>query len=188
MQISANLRGAALLKATGIIMIIIGAISLVSGLFSIGSGSMLASVFGLDETGVRYYTILGTISMITGAVELVFGIFAVRFCKVAEKALFLLVIGIIQIVISAFGTLYNYALAPMGERVNQQMMNAVAEMSGAANMNALPNAALLSGNIVSMVLGFGLPALLILGALLNRMPQKEEKPGYMEDNDESSGT
>ena len=169
-----KLKGSALLKVVGIIMIIYGVITVVSGLVSIGSGPMLASMFGLDEVGVRYYTIMGSISMITGAVELVFGIFGVRFCKDAGKAGFLIIVGIIQVVITAFSMLYNYALTPMAERVNQQMMDSLSQMTGAASADALPNAALLSGSIASIVLGFGLPALYILGAFLNRLPMKKE--------------
>ena len=167
-----KLRGAALLKVIGILMIIFGAIALISGLSSLGSGSMMASMFGLDELGIQYFKIIGTISLVTGIAELVFGILGIRFRNLPDKVMVLLVIGIIQIVIAAFTALYNHTLAPIGDRVTEQILQATMDMYGTSAGSIMPNATILQDNIVLNSIGFVIPALFIVGALLNRLPPK----------------
>ena len=178
MSPTVKLRGAGLLKVVSIILIIFGAISIVSGFTSIGSGSMMANMFGLDETGVKYFSAVGMISIIAGAAELVFGVLGVKFCNRADKAGFLLIVGIIQIVITVFTTLYNKALAPMADRVNQQILDATAAMYGVNAESALPNASLLTNDFVITAIGFILPVLFVIGALLNRKEPKTVVPAY----------
>jgi len=174
-----KLRGAGLLKVVGILMIIFGAIALISGLSSIGSGSVMASMFGLDSLGIQYFKIIGTISLITGIIELVFGILGIRFRNLPDKVMFLLVIGIIQMVIAAFSTLYNHTLAPIGDRVMEQITQAMTDMYGGIN-SAMPNATMLQDNIALNSIGFVIPALFIIGALLNRLPPKVQVIGTLD--------
>jgi hypothetical protein len=172
-----KLRGAALLKVISILMIIFGAISIVSGLSSVGSGSsIMASMFGLDELGIQYFKIIGTISIVTGIAELVFGILGIRFRNRSDKVMFLLIIGIVQMVIAAFSTLYNNILAPIGDRVTEQIIQATVETYGVTSAGAIPNATVLQDNIVLNSIGFVIPALFIAGALLNRIPPKVMMP------------
>lgn len=167
-----QLRGAALLKVVGIIMIIIGAIGIGSGVVSFFSGRMMASVFELDAFGIRYFQIVGAISMASGAVELVFGILGLRFRGRADKAGFLLVIGIIQILITVFSTLYSKMMASAGARVMEQMMDSIARDYGTSAAISPNMYESLSGNIGLMVINFILPVLFVIGALLNRLPPK----------------
>ena len=172
MSPNVKLRGAGLLKVVSILLIIFGAISIVSGFSSIGSGSMMANMFGLDETGIKYFSAVGMISIIAGIAELIFGVLGVKFCNRADKAGFLLIVGIIQIVITVFTTLYNKALAPMADRVNQQILDATAAMYGVNVESAMPNASLLTNDFVLTAIGFILPVLFVIGALLNRKEPK----------------
>ena len=171
-----KLRGAALLKVVGVIMIIFGAISIGSGFISMASGSAMSSMFGLDEYARQYFWMLGIIAVITGAVELVIGIFGVRFGNRAEKTNFLLIAGIVQIVVAVFTTLYNSTIAPMGLRVYDQIMEATVQMYGAMPATANLNATSLSGSPTLNLIGFILPVLFIIGALLNRLPPKQIGP------------
>jgi hypothetical protein len=173
-----KLRGAALLKVISIIMIIFGAISLVSGLSSIGSGPMMVRMFGLDELGIQYFKIIGTISIVTGIAEIVFGILGIRFRNRPDKVMLLLIVGIVQMVIAAFSALYHFTLAPIGDRVTEQIMQATMEMYGVTANNAIPNATMLQNNIILNSIGFVIPALFIIGVLLNRLPPKVKLPEY----------
>jgi hypothetical protein len=175
---AAKLRGSGFLKVVSIILIIFGAMSIVSGFSSIISRSMMSSMFGLDQAGIQYFTILGTISIVAGAIRLVFGVVGIKLRFDASKAGVLLVMGIIMAVIAAFSALYNYALAPMAEKVNQQIIDATMQMYGVSADNMIPNAALLGGDIAWTVAEFTLAALFIIGALLNRKPP-EATPVYM---------
>ena len=173
-----KLRGAALLKVLGILMIIFGAIALLSGVSSAVSGPMMTSMFGLDELSIQYFRIIGTISIVTGAVELVFGIIGIRFRNLPDKVMVLLVIGIVQMVIAAFTALYNHTLAPIGDRVTEQILKATADMYGVSGGMGMPNATILQDNIVLYSIGFAIPALFIIGALLNRLPPKVKMPEF----------
>jgi hypothetical protein len=173
-----KLRGTDLLKVISIIMVILGAIAIVSGLSALLSGSTMASMFGINEQGIQYFRVTGMISIVTGAVELAFGILGIKFCKLAERAGLLLMIGIIQLVITVFSTLYNYALAPMATIVSEQIFKATEEMYGVAVESVVPDAAILSGNLVFSIVRYVIPALFIVGALLNRLPPKAIMPVF----------
>jgi len=165
-----KLKGAGLLKVVSIIMIILGAISVASGAMSMSSGRTLVNVFAIDEFAIQYFIMLGTLSLVTGAVMAVFGIFGVRLCNRADKAGLLLVLGIINIVITAFSTLYNYVIAPMGISIMEQVMQSARDMYGTSMYSPSVSGMAQSGPL--MALGFILPALFILGAFLNRMQPK----------------
>lgn len=133
------------------------------------SGRMMAGFFDLDEFGIRYFQVVGAMALITGAVELAFGIIGVRLCGRFDKAGFLLVIGIIQILVTAFSALYNKMMEQAGMRVVEQILEATAQNYG-ASVSMDPSAyAGLMGNPGLAAANFILPALFIVGALLNRM-------------------
>jgi|GEM_PF-5307010 len=166
-------RGSGLLKVVTIIMIILGAITIGGGFISMGSGSMMASRLGLDAFGQQYFHMIGTIAIVTGAVELIIGVLGLINCNRPGKANFLLTLGVIQLVAAVFSTLYNHAMAPMGEQVLTQLMNSVQQLYGttpaaAANINTSN----LSGSPFMIGIGFVLPILFIIGALLNKRPSK----------------
>jgi len=102
---------------------------------------------------------------------LVFGIFGLKFCNRAEKAGGLLLLGIINNVITAFSTLYNYVVAPIGANIMEQVMQSARDMYGTSMYS--PNVSGMAQSVPLMALGFILPALFILGAFLNRMPKGE---------------
>jgi len=166
MQQEIKLRGAGLLKVVSIIMIIMGVISAVSGVITMGSGGMLVSVFGMDEFAAQYFRVLGVLSLVTGIVMLVFGVFGVKLHNRAEKAGFLLVLGIINIVIMAFSVLYNSVMAPMWASIVDQITQSAGVSMYPTNISGMAQ------SVPLMVPGFILPALFILGAMLNRTPQK----------------
>ena len=173
-------RGSGLLKVVSIILIILGAITVVGGLVSMGSAAMMVSRLGLDAFGQQYFHMVGAIAIVSGVVELVIGILGLRFCNREGKANLLLTLGIIQLVVAVFTTLYNHTIAPMGEQVLSQLMNSVQQMYGttpaaAANINTSN----LSGSPFMMAVGFVLPVLFIIGALMNRKPPKVVPSYYM---------
>ena len=173
-----KLRGSVLLKVVSIIMIIFGAINVASGALSAGSGRTLVNMFGIDESAIQYFRMLGAITLVTGAVMLVFGILGVRLCNRADKVGFLLVLGIIQVVITAFSTLYNYVMAPMGVRIIEQVAEATREMYGTSMYNV--DVGGMAQNVPMMAVGFVLPVLFIVGALLNKLPPKAVYAPYMQ--------
>ena len=163
-----KLRGAGLLYVVSIILIIFGAIMAASGAITMGSIQMLASLIGLDELGMQYFQVVGALALVTGVPNIVFGFFGVRFRNRADKVGFLLMSGIILVVIAVFATLYNQAIAPMGVKITEQSMEALTQMYGAAATSPSINIGVLSNNIVLIAIRFVLPALFVIGALLNR--------------------
>jgi len=165
-----KLRGAGMLKVVSIIMIILGAISLASGVFTPNSGNTLVNVLGVDPIAIQYFQILGAIAIISGAVTLVCGIFGVKLCNNAEKIHTLLIVGIVNAIVTVFTSVYNFITLPMGVLVMDQVAEAMREMGSpiAGNMN-------MSGvmqNGPMMIIGYVLPALFIVGVLLNKLPPK----------------
>ena len=167
-------RGATLLLVVSIIMIIFGVMGVFGGLSSMATGMMSSFSFNLDENGIQYFRMIGALSILTGAVELVFGIFGIRFRNRGDKAGFVLVLGIIQIIVTVFATIYEMMLLPMGARVMEQINRMMEQEYGftATDMNIEG----LASNPVLIAVGFILPALFIVGALLNRMPPKQLYP------------
>jgi len=165
-----KLRGAGLLKVVSIIMIILGAITTASGFITPQSGYTLVNVLGVDAAAIQYFRIQGLISIITGVVMLVCGIFGVKLCNRSDKINFLLVLGIIHIIVSAFTTLYSYVMMPVGIRIMEDVQRAVEEMGSA--MAGDMNVAGMMQNVPLMMTGFILPVLYIVGALLNKLPPK----------------
>jgi len=165
-----KLRGAGLLKVVSVIMIVLGAITTASGFITPFSGNTLVNVLGVDAIAIQYFQIQGAISIITGVVMLVCGIFGVRFCNRAERIHFLMVLGIVHIIASAFTTLYSYIMMPVGVRIMEEVQQAVEGMGSAMAGNM--NVAGMMQNVPLMMTGFILPALYIVGALLNKLPPK----------------
>lgn len=165
-----KLRGASLLKVVSIIMIILGAITTASGFITPQSGYTLVNVLGVDPIAIHYFQIQGVISVISGIVMLVCGIFGVKLCNRSDRVMLLLILGIVHIVVAVFTTIYSYIMAPMGERVIEQVQIAVSEMGSAfaGNMNITG----MMQNVPLMLIGFILPVLYIVGVLLNRLPPK----------------
>ena len=165
-----KLRGSGLLKIVSLIMIIFGAITLVSGFITPNSGHTLVNVLGVDPVAIQYFQVLGMISIITGAVMLVCGVFGFKLCNRADKIHLLLILGIVNIIAAAFTTLYNYVMLPVGIRIMEEVQQAISEMGTAfaGNMNITG----MMQNVPLMLTGFILPALFILGAFLNKLPPK----------------
>jgi hypothetical protein len=157
-----------------IILIIFGAFSLLGGVASSFMGRLTASTLRLDDFALQYYQTVGMISLISGAVELICGIFGVRLRNNQDKAGTLLTVGIIYVIVTVFTTLYTNMLSAAGERVIAQIIEATGVMTDSTGINV--NSLASSSNIVSMVIGFALPALFIVGALLNRLPPKNLYP------------
>ena len=173
MPLEIKLRGAGLLKVVSIILIILGAITAASGFLSPNSGATLVNVLGVDPIAIQYFRIQGVISLATGVVMLVCGIAGVRLNNRADKAGLLLVLGIIHVVVSAFTTLYSYVMMPVGIRIMEEVQQAVQEMGSAMAGNM--NVSGMMQNVPLMMTGFILPALYIVGALLNKLPPKVPK-------------
>ena len=168
-----KLRGAGLLKVVSIIMIILGVITTASGFITPQSGHTLVNVLGVDSSAIQYFQILGIISIISGVVMLVCGLFGWKLCNRADKTHFLLILGIIHIVVSAFTTLYSYIMSAVGIRIMEEVQQAVAEMGSAMAGNI--NVTGMMQNVPLMMTGFILPVLYIIGALLNKLPPKVPK-------------
>jgi hypothetical protein len=136
----------------------------------------MATMFGIGEYEIQIFQMIAIFEMISGAVMLAFGIIGVKCCNKSEKVNLLIVIGIVNIVVTVFTTLYNYTLVPVQMAITQQVLEAV---QGAGSRFANSNIGGLAGNPTSMAISFILPALFLAGALLNRMPPKPVYPSYM---------
>ena len=159
-----------MLKVISIIFIIFGAITVASGLLTPNSGQTLVNTLGVDEIAIQYFRIIGMTSLISGAVMLVCGIIGLRLRNKPERINLLIILGIINIVVTAFTTLYNYIMAPIGERVMEEVQQAIAGMGSA--MAGSINAGGMMQSVPLMAAGFILPVLFIIGALLNKLPPK----------------
>ena len=165
-----KLRGSNILKVVSIIMIIWGAISVASGIITPNSGSMLVSFYGVDEVAIKYFQVTGAITIMTGAVLLVCGIFGVRLNNKAERINLLILLGIINIIVTAFSTIYSVIMAPVGMRIVEQVMDVVRGMGSAFVDNI--NVGGMMQNIPLTAAGFVLPVLFIVGAFMNKLPPK----------------
>ena len=161
-------KGATLIMVVSVILIILGALNLLGGVSAAFLGRITASTLGLDEFGQSYYQVMGFVSLISGVVGLAGGIFGVRFNNHGDKAGLLLVVGIIQLIVVFFVTLYGTLTAAAGERVTQQIMDNVGVSLESDGINTLMS---MGGNVMTVVT-FLLPALFIVGALLNKKPPK----------------
>ena len=171
-------RGSTLLKVVSIILIILGAGSLIGGLASAGMGAMSASMLGLDEFGMQYFRVSGIISLITGVSFLCIGIFGVRLCNREGKEGLLLLLGIVLILVVVFTTLYNATMADIEAYVMQQLIDVqLAQYGFAATDTNIGSFS--SSSPIMIIFNFILPVLFVVGALLNRMPPKIVYPGYM---------
>jgi len=173
------LRGSGLLKVVSIIMIIYGAITVASGASSMSSGRTLVSMLGVDPSAIPYFQMIGAISLLSGAVMLVFGILGLRFSNRAERINLLLILGIVQIVVTVFTTIYHYMMAPALATIMEQVVEAAKAMGSAMASNINIGGAM--QNVPMMAVGFILPVLYIIGAVLNKRPPKEVyEPGAMQ--------
>ncbi|MCL2111875.1 MAG: hypothetical protein FWH32_06470 [Clostridiales bacterium] len=154
-------KGAGLLKVISIVIMIFGAITIAIGAISMASGSAMASLLGLDELAVQFFVVIGTISMVSGIVMLVCGFFGYRLRNKGEKAGFLILLGIVQIIVAAFSVIYSNIISSAGEIMAEQILDNVGVVGGVGTTD----------NIVFTVIGFVLPALYIVGALMNKVFQ-----------------
>ena len=171
-----KLRGAKMLKVVSIIMIVFGAISAVGGVITFASASLTSMTLGLDENAGQYFHMIGVISLISGLVMLVVGVVGVKNCNKAEQTVLLLVCGIILVVVTVFTNLYEQVIAPMGQQINEQVMNA---LQGYMQGDTVVDYSGLSNNVTSIAIGYILPILFIVGAMLNRLPPKVINRPYL---------
>ena len=169
----AKLRGAAMIKVVSIIMIVLGAICAAAGPITIGSGSFTVSMFGLDESAMRFFQLSGLLTLIQGVVFLVVGIIGVRLCNQPYKTMILMMAGIVGIVATAFVTLYYTVIAQMALDVTEQIIQKSLQSYGLAADDSVSTAGIAGG-----VWDFFLPALIIVGALLNKLPPKPAQQMY----------
>lgn len=103
------MKGKTILKVTGILMIIGGAISIIIGLVAIAGVSVLAAAretLGIDfNTGI--YTFSAILVLVSAAIELTAGILGVKNCDKPDKATSCIVFGLIIIGLSLLGNILS---------------------------------------------------------------------------------
>ena len=101
-------KGAGILKVTGILMIIGGAVALVMGIITLVGIAALAYITDGALTPALLYA-AGILTIVSAVAELVAGIIGVRNCKRPEKAKVCLVWGIIVAVLCVIGSIMTVA-------------------------------------------------------------------------------
>ena len=133
------MKGKTILKVTGILMIIGGAISIIIGLVAIAGVGVLAATretLGIDfNTGI--YTFSAILVLVSAAMELTAGILGVKNCDKPDKATSCIVFGLIIIGLSLLG-------------------NILSVVSGG------------EFGVISFLISLVLPILFIIGAALNK--------------------
>ena len=95
-----------MLKASGIILIIGGALSVIMGIIALLGVGTLAVILDLTEgIGLLYSACI--LSLAAGVFELTAGIIGVKNCKIPEKAQTCMVFGIIVIVMTVLVNILN---------------------------------------------------------------------------------
>lgn len=160
-------KGKTLLQVVGIILIIWGAITLISGIISVVTANKAATDGGqmldlLNSTasaaGLNYtYTASGLmisaiIAVVTGAVQLVAAIIGVVNCNKPEKAQICFIMGIVLIVVVLAESVYG-------------------AVSG-------------TFSILSTILGLILPVLYFIGANFNKQAAEQNQP-YVAEQDKT---
>ena len=99
-------KGATMLKVTGILMIIGGAISIIASIIAIAGIATFAYLAdGTSSLGLLYVSC--ALMVICAAVQLVAGILGVANCKKPEKAKTCLAWGIVVAVLAVLGIVFN---------------------------------------------------------------------------------
>jgi len=97
-----------LLKVTGIIMIIGGALAIILGIIAVAGVGLVASLnaaLGGDVVNTGLLTVSSILVLVGGIVELVAGILGVKNSAIPEKAGTCIIFGILTIVISILSTI-----------------------------------------------------------------------------------
>ena len=173
-----QLRGAKMLKVVGVLMIVLGAITSGGGIITYASTSVMSGTLGLGEFGEQYFRMIGVIALVSGLVMLVVGVIGIKNRNKAEQAGLLLICGIILIVVTVFTNLYQKVIAPMGQQINEQIINSLQDYGGRGNAVDYSG---LSGNVFLNTIGYILPILFIVCAVLNRLPPKAAGAPYMQE-------
>ena len=99
-------KGTAFLKVTGILMIIGGAISVITGIIAaLGVAALVYISDGTVSSALLYASVI--LMIVSAVAELVAGIIGVANCKKPDKAGSCIVLGIIVAVLSVAGTILN---------------------------------------------------------------------------------
>ena len=101
-------KGKGLLKVTGILLIIFGAIAAVISLAAIAGGGLAAtsgSAIGAAAGGIAIFA--GFILLVGAALELIAGIFGVKNCDKPDKSQSCLVLGILMLVIQVISMIVS---------------------------------------------------------------------------------
>ncbi|MGI6070168.1 MAG: hypothetical protein ACOYBE_07035 [Blautia sp.] len=116
--------GKTLLQVVGIILIILGALSMISGVSSIGlaksissgqmSEEMLAIMEAAGPVDAGMYMTAGIITVVESLIYIVFGILGVMFCNRVEKGKLCFILGIILIVMTVCALGYSALQGTMG--------------------------------------------------------------------------
>lgn len=131
--------GSTLLKVTGILMIIGGAISVILAIFAlVGLGATLSLFEGQGLTALIVISVLFT--CIAAALELIAGIIGVQNCDKPEKAQLCFIFGIIVLAIAVIARVIDFLYGTTS----------------------------IWSSLISLALGVVLPILYILGALRNK--------------------
>lgn len=147
-------KGKTFLKVTGILLIIFGALGLISSLVSMAGASVLSALaaeFGANLGGILMLSAI--VSIVLGAVDLVAGILGVKNAQLPEKAQVCFIMGIImvllQVVSFIFALVVNSSMTPIYE---------------AAGM---PNPGIVT-SVLGLIVGLVLPVLYLVGANKNK--------------------
>jgi hypothetical protein len=181
-----RLKGSVLLLVVGIFLVVFGAFGLLGALAQAGAYVFFprinSDVF-ISAPEIRSMKFSFAILLTTGIVDLVFGIFAIRFRNRSDKIKWMFVLGIIMMIVQAGITVYSKVLET---RLLQSMeYHAGLVMPDIMDrMNSIPGFDMNRGmiySIISIVAGFILSALYILGAVLNKqsvasMPYGGQQP------------
>lgn len=103
-----QLAGRAMLKVTGIVLIILSALGLLGGLALIGAGLAMGTDDGLGWGLATAVIVLGVLAIPTSIYSLVTGILGVKWCARPDKARVLFVLGVVFIVLAALNLLASF--------------------------------------------------------------------------------
>ena len=136
-------KGKSILKVSGILLIIFGAIGLISTIISLVGASAIGAMAGAMGVDTGAYnaliTVSGIIAIACGAVYLVAGILGVLNAAKPEKAKTCMILGVIMVALQVVSTIFSII---------------VSGFSGTA--------------VISVIIGLVLPVLFIVGANQNK--------------------
>ena len=116
--------GKTLLQVVGIILIVIGALSMISGVSSIGLANTISSGKLTDEmmaimeaagpVDAGMYMTAGVITVVQSLIYIVCGVLGVMFCNRAQKGKLCFILGIVLIVMTVCALGYSALQGTMG--------------------------------------------------------------------------